>query len=108
MEGELDMSLLVDKPVHVELEIAEHLVPADGKTCDTPNHDECDWETILKNGLMSLYPEIKMSSPRSTNNVIDFKIEYSNRTARKSDVANKLDHFFRYHPMMAVKSVKLR
>jgi hypothetical protein len=100
------MSLLI-KPVSVELEINQHLVPSTGQLCDTDNHDGCDWETILKEGLRALYPEIQMSEPKPDNNKIKFTISYSNRPARKSDVANKLDQFFRSHPMMAVKSVKL-
>ena len=101
------MSLLIQKPVSVELEIAQHLVPSNGRVCDTDNHDTCDWEGILKNGLTKLYPEIRMSKPSSNDNRITFTVTYRNRPARKSDVANKLDQFFRHHPMMAVKSLKI-
>ena len=101
------MSLLIKESVYVELGIAEYPVPADGSMCTTDNHDACDWKEVLKTGLEQLFPEIEITDPESKNNVIRFTVSYSNRSAQKADILNKLDVFFNYYPMMAVKFVHL-
>ncbi len=101
------MSLLIKESVYVELEITEHLVPTDGSICTVDNHDACDWKKVLKTELEQLFPEIEITNPESKNNVIYFTVSYSNRSAQKADILSKLDLFFNYYPMTAVKSVNV-
>ncbi len=101
------MSLLTSKPIHVELEITEHVVLANGMICRNEDHSKCDWKTIFQAGLLALYPEIKVSNPVADDKKIKFEISYTNRPARKVDVAEKLDQFFIYNPLMAIRSVRI-
>ncbi len=102
------MSLLIARPVEVELEVAEHYEPKTAKVCDIDNHDSCDWEQILETGLKQLFPEIIISDMNSTNNIITFKVSYKNRIARRSDVALMLDQFFSFNKLLVLKSVSIK
>lgn len=97
------------KTFDVKLGVGEHFTP-EGNPCDDKNHDKCNWEEIVKQGLESMFKEIRIDGvPISTNNLIRFTISLLNRSdPHRSDIISILDDFISANPTMTIESMDVQ
>jgi len=98
---------LQPKLFEVKLRVETHFSREEKVKCETIDHEKCDWETILKGGLESMYPELEISGGfRSTKNLVMFEIALLNRLhPLTSDITSRIDHFVSINPSLSISSI---
>ena len=100
------MSALIEKPVKIELEVGR-TEPIDIDEDYIPKKpQECDYETILKNGLGQFYPDMVINSNKKQNRII-LEIKIPKQPDFKYEIALRLDEYLRQGPQIPIKSLKL-
>lgn len=98
------------KKFQVKVTVATHYAPKMDTICGVENHDDCDWETILKKGLENMYPDMVVyGRPESEDNIINFSVSITNRSNPNSrDVEKKIDRFIGIDKHLVVKSLTVQ
>lgn len=94
----------------VKLEVETHYSPDKDAVCNEQTHDDCNWEKILKEGLVGLYPELHIhGEPIAQGNIIDFKISLTNRSNTiPADIESKIDEYIGVDNQLVVKSLNVQ
>lgn len=93
----------------VRMEVKSHFAPKKGMICEVTNHEDCDWESIIKNGLENMYQELHVhGKPTVHKNIIDFKVSLTNRSnVSPFDVESKIDKFIGMDRQLLVESLSV-
>jgi|APSaa5957512535_1039671.scaffolds.fasta_scaffold09839_3 hypothetical protein len=100
---------MASKQFQVQLEINSHQSLGKEINCDIKNHDDCDWDTMIKEGLTKKFRELNVTKPVAEKNIIKFKVSFTNRSdVIASDIESKIDQFIGLEKNLVVKSLNIQ
>jgi len=95
------------KGIPVTLEFGEHLKANKQEVCTVETHDGCDWDTLVKQRLESLFPDmhVDLKSPKGSP-IVKIVVGFNGRPITQRDVMLRLNEYFRHTPLLRVRSLK--